>query len=326
MADLLAAAVADANTDVFRSSHSLRAPRPASILSISSWRNLPFARTLPHQRRSFSTPGESIDLSTPPATLKRSSVPRRRSPIPIDFFNTEGTGSPQIERLEEDKATLDIMKNFETPRNSMRYRLSNLMKVHSNAIPQVNEASPSSTASSSPRPSTSASTTTTSASIVVEDKKHSLRRGSSKFIPKFNISLSKAASRQVPVSLSSPTHSTFSAGSLGSHGDEVPPLPAIPTEFIYQPPLTRKPSYHSVFREKKHSVSSSALSTLSIGSIGSVPIGKTNSILGTSSRSRRKKLIVSGIEPDNVPAVQGLRRWCEVCSSDHFDVALKSKD
>lgn len=314
LTDLLAATVVDTISASAHTPSSLRAPRPASILSISSWRNLPFTKTLPHPRRSFSTPGEPIDLSTPPSTLRKASVSRRRSPIPLDFLNAETSGNLRVEQVEEDNASLSIMKSFETPRNSMRYRLSNLMKTHSNASPQGSEVSPSSTASSSPRPSTSASTTTTSVSIpiAVEDKKRSLRGGSSiRFIPKFNISLSKASSRQVPVTLSSPTQSTFSAGSLCSQGDEAPPLPAIPSEFLYQVPLTRRTSNHSVFKEKKHSVSSSALSTLSIGSIGSVPIGKTSSILGTSTGARRRKLVVSGIEPDNVPAVQGLRRWCE---------------
>lgn len=92
-----------------------------------------------------------------------------------------------------------------------------------------------------------------------------------------------------------------------------------------------------VFRERRANMSSSALSTLSIGSIGTFAsnigsglgihhlghghghgsgdsgVHNGSGIFGGSSASgRRKKLVVAGIAHEDDMAVKGLKRWCEV--------------
>ncbi|OCB87902.1 hypothetical protein A7U60_g5039 [Sanghuangporus baumii] len=295
---------------------SLRPSRPASILSVSPWRNLPFTKTLP-VRRSSSAPGEPVDLSTPTASLKIGSN-RRRSPIPEDFLNTDASANSRPGKTAQNKSSNSTLKAPSTPRSSVRKRLGNLMRPGTS--PTVNLASPESKRTSgSPRPSTSASTKTATTSTAVENELCSAHGGSPKrFLPKFNLNLSKPARQPAEsVRLDSPTRSSFSAT---LHHDEPVELNPHPEESLSQPDLpfaptlSKRRSQQNIFHDRRHNASSSALSTLSIGSIGTLASninGRASSVFSGSSTAKKKRLVVSGIAPDDAAAMQGLRRWCE---------------
>ncbi|KAL5494951.1 hypothetical protein ACEPAI_413 [Sanghuangporus weigelae] len=295
---------------------SLRPSRPASILSVSPWRNLPFTKTLP-VRRSSSAPGEPVDLSTPPATLKIGSN-RRRSPIPEDFLNTGVSANSGPGKTAQNKSSNSTLKAPSTPRSSVRKRLGNLMRPSSS--PNVNlDSSESKRTSGSPRPSTSASTKTATTSTAVENELCSARGGSPKrFLPKFNLNLSKPARQPAEsVRLDSPTRSSFSA--TLHHDEPVEPTPH-PEESLSQldnpftPTLSKRRSQQNLFHDRRRNASSSALSTLSIGSIGTLASninGRAGSVFSGSSTAKKKRLVVSGIAPDDAAAMDGLRRWCE---------------
>ncbi|KAI5121166.1 hypothetical protein M0805_007163 [Coniferiporia weirii] len=303
---------------------SLRAPRPMSVLSITSWRNLPFAKTLP--QRYFPTSEEPVDLSTPPQTPKKNVRVRRRSPIPETFRDTDVPAISKNSRTAQNKTSTGTLRASEIPR-SMRQRLSNLVRVHGHA--GSSSESPGSTkAPDSPRPSTSTSSVTATTSTAVENELLSeMRANAGRHLPKFTLNLSKAA-RLAPIDLSSPTRSTFSSSTqtistpsapsrCGDAPYTVPPLPPLPfppTEPAQSPALSKKRSQINVFRDRGYNASSSALSTLSITSIGSIATsigGRSSNVFSGSSSAKRKKLVVSGIERDDTAAVEGLRRWCE---------------
>ncbi|KAL5519270.1 hypothetical protein ACEPAH_953 [Sanghuangporus vaninii] len=295
---------------------SLRPSRPASILSVSPWRNLPFTKTLP-VRRSSSAPGEPVDLSTPVGSLKIGSN-RRRSPIPEDFLNTGTSASSRPGKTAQNKSSNSTLKAPSTPRSSVRKRLGNLMRPGTS--PTVNLASPESKRTSgSPRPSTSASTKTATTSTAVENEFCSAHGGSPKrYLPKFNLNLSKPARQPAEsVRLDSPTRSSFSA--TLHHDEPVEPNPH-PEELLSQPDLpfaptlSKRRSQQNIFHDRRRNASSSALSTLSIGSIGTLASninGRASSVFSGSASAKKKRLVVSGIAPDDAAALQGLRRWCE---------------
>ncbi|KAH8119885.1 hypothetical protein DFH11DRAFT_1557117 [Phellopilus nigrolimitatus] len=300
-------------TDSTGQSSSLRAPRPMSILSVSPWRNLPFTKTPPS--KPAAAPERAVDLSTPPPTLRKSPQLHRRSPIPESFLDKNVPATPNSSRGARSKKSSGTLKPPETPRSSMKHRLGNFTRVHGHA--DSSSGSPGSKSPSSPRPSTSTSATTATTSTAVEKDMQSEPGGtaSGRFLPKFKMSLSRPT--RTTVDLGFPMHPTFSSVSVPSQSDvylDPPPLPPFRSEFGLSPSLSRRPSQSSIFREKKHNVSSSALSTLSIGSIGSIAtsIGERSSNVFTgSTTTKRKKLVVSGIEKNDTTAVEGLRRWCE---------------
>ncbi|KAL5533937.1 hypothetical protein ACEPAG_397 [Sanghuangporus baumii] len=297
---------------------SLRPSRPASILSVSPWRNLPFTKTLP-VHRSSSAPGEPVDLSSPPATLKIGSN-RRRSPIPEDFLNTGASANSRPGKTAQNKSSNSTLKAPSTPRSSVRKRLGNLMRPGTS--PTANLASPESKGTSgSPRPSTSASTKTATTSTAVENEICSAHGSSPKrFLPKFNINLNLSKPARQPaesIRLDSPTRSSFSA--TLHHDEPVEPTPH-PEESLSQsdlpfvPTLSKRRSQQNIFHDRRRNASSSALSTLSIGSIGTLASninGRAGSVFSGSSTAKKKRLVVSGIAPDDTAAMDGLRRWCE---------------
>ncbi|THH09609.1 hypothetical protein EW145_g1890 [Phellinidium pouzarii] len=289
---------------------SLRAPRPISILSISSWRNIPFATSLP--RRSSPVSRERVDLSAPPQTPKKSLRPRRRSPIPETFRELDVPNILKSSHTAKSKTSSGTLRVSEMPRSSVRQRLGNLVRVHASG--SSSSESPTSTKySDSPRPSTSTSSATASTSTAVENEMRSDMlnghgHGPSRLVPKFTISISKAK-RTPPVDLSSPTHSTFSSStytistpSVASQYGDVPfsspsPLPYLSPGFAESSHLSKKRSQSNIFRDRKHNISTSALSTLSIGSIGSIATnigGRNGSVFSSSMSAKRKKLVRFG--------------------------------
>lgn len=285
----------------------MRPPRPSSLPVGSPWRGLPFAKTLPH--RPVSIPGPLPEFPTPPQTPKKN-IPtfRRRSPIPEEFRSLDEPATPKSGRMAP---TLKAAP--ETPKASMRFRLSSLVRSYGSS-PSVND-------SNSPRPSTS----TSSATSTAVDKEE--LTGTARLRSKISFTLSKATKLSslgrngtFNAPYISPSRSsfisstqTFSTPSIPSQHENpsflVPPVPT----YVYSSGSKRQP--HSVFHGGNNA-SSSALSTLSIASIGS-SIGGRNNILSSVVSSKRKKLVVSGIEADDIHAIEGLQRWCEVSLHIH---------
>lgn len=320
------------------SNRSFRAPRPSSILSITSFKKLPFARTLPTQR-SVSSPHQVGTPSTPTSTFKTPII-RRRSPIPENFLNTDPAATMNMEAVTRPRknSTLSMPKTPESQRSStMRKRLGNLLRGYA-GDPNMSHASPSSSKhSSSPRPSTSNSSATASTSTAVDNELRSSTSASprtNRSTRKFNINLSDAAAFSPLEGSSSPARSSF------SHEHEDHYACSSPTVFPHHthtshpfaaehipstPGLSKRASQPIIFGNKKHNVSSSALSTLSIGSIGSLATN-AGSMFNGASAARQKRLVVNGIPWDDAAAIQGLKRWCEVriCSLVHLVSVLYS--
>lgn len=297
---------------------TMRGPRPKSLPSSSTWRSLPFAKTLPLR------PSSAVDTHfshrTPPQTPKKSSpILRRRSPIPEEFWTPDGPVTPKSGRVAQSKMSTSTLKATpETPKASTRFRLSSVTRPSpSSSLPAEDP--------NSPRPSTSNSSATATTSTAVENEE---RSATSRLRAKITTSLSRAsklgsAGRQQALTLGSPSRASFFSS---THTFDTPfGLPQSDSASFLAPPhlphakdhsyssLSKKAS-HSIFREKTHNASSSALSTLSIGSIGSIAtsIGGRSSVFGGATTGRRKKLVVSGIERDNLDAIEGLQKWCEV--------------
>ena len=177
----------------------------------------------------------------------------------------------------------------------------------------------------SPRPSTSASSATTATSTAVENEEQSM---TSRLRSKLALRLTKKASKLnllhhspmlsviPPTAVDSPSRASFSSSTqtidtpfTPPHSDSAsflsPPKMSLSKDQTYHNSLSKKSS-QSIFREKSHNASSSALSTLSIGSIGSYATsigGRSNVFSGATSGRRKREQAVSAVTRKKVNGV-----------------------
>ncbi|TDL28260.1 hypothetical protein BD410DRAFT_835477 [Rickenella mellea] len=258
--------------------------------STQSWRN--FQLPLSRPRRPISQP--IVHLHTPPQTPKKPSI-FRRSAIPQSFVQPSDSPPTQEAGHEEPCFTP------ETPKAS---RLRPFRARNSGPPPPSYHP-----VFTPPRPSLSSNSTIVDESV----------RSSTKRFPRFSLSLSRASSAETPcasdisgdfaqrsqhsllsnaftsrTTLLSSTHVPMTPSKLGSSSSVGLSNSSLP--HVMKSSLSKKTS--RILQEIANKSSSLSLSP-----------GKSNllNVPGV----RRKKLVVSGVPPDDADALDGVRKWCE---------------